>query len=272
MITRNKGTLAVRTEPAAEAALQLEADGYVLLPGVLTGQALADLRADVTAVFDGSDPDRAHDSSNEWRHGMLNRSAMAQAAIAAPAILEVIEPLLGEDCHVIANTAWRNAPGHGGGPWHTDAGPHVPRPAGVTWPDAIPYPVFAIGMHLFLDPCPIDAGPTAVVPGSHRSGQKVPKGREQDMDLTWDGRPPVFLSADAGDVILFVSDAWHRGTPAQPGQTRFFLQAHYARRDIAQRIRTTAEVNHLSAGAAARAGSTRERQLAGLHDPYFYDA
>jgi hypothetical protein len=46
---------------------------------------------------------------------------------------------------------------------------------------------------------------------------------------------------------------------------------HYARRDIAQRIRTTDIVNHLSPEAIDRATTPRERQLVGLHDPFFYD-
>jgi hypothetical protein len=93
-----------------------------------------------------------------------------------------------------------------------------------------------------------------------------------DEALEYDGRAAVPLVAKAGDVALFVSDAWHRGLPAKPGGTgRLFLQAHYARRDLAQRIRTTADVNHLSPEAAARIESPRERTLLGLHTPYFYD-
>jgi len=82
----------------------------------------------------------------------------------------------------------------------------------------------------------------------------------------------VLLPARAGDAILFVSDAWHRGTAAKPGHGRFFLQAHYARRDIAQRIFMTNEVSHVTSDAAARAMSERERTLIGLHAPFFYDA
>jgi ectoine hydroxylase-related dioxygenase (phytanoyl-CoA dioxygenase family) len=237
---------------------------------VLDPDEIAALAAEMTAVYDASEADRPHDERAEFRHGMLNRSPLAQAALGKRAILDVIEPLLGEDCHVIANTAWRNPPGHQGGTWHTDAGPHIPREADVPWPEAIPYPVFAIGMHLFLIDCPLEAGPTAVVPGSHRSGRLPP--REAPMDLTWDGRPPALLAAKAGDAIFFVSDIWHRGTPAQEGFGRFFLQVHYARRDIAQRIFTTAEVSHVTPETAARAESERERQLIGLHRMGFYDA
>jgi ectoine hydroxylase-related dioxygenase (phytanoyl-CoA dioxygenase family) len=203
---------------------------------------------------------------------MLNRSAAAQEAVGNAAILAAIEPLLGEDCHVIANTAWRNPPAFGGGPWHCDAGPHVPRPEGVPWDDRIPYPVFAIGAHLYLRDCPLACGPTAVVPGSHRSGRLPPFERMHDPSLSYDGRPPVLLEARAGDVALFVSEAWHRGLPATAeGTGRLFLQTHYARRDIAQRIRTTADAHQLAPEALARIRSSRERKLLGLHAPFFYD-
>ena len=38
-----------------------------------------------------------------------------------------------------------------------------PRAEGVDWPDDIPYPVFAICVHLFLEYCPLEAGPTAAL-------------------------------------------------------------------------------------------------------------
>lgn len=251
--------------------MQLEREGHALVPGVLTGEELAALKSEITGVYETSGPDRPNDMRGEFRHGMLNRSPLSQRAIGSRAILDVIEPLLGEDCHVIANTAWRNIAGHAGGAWHIDAGPHVPRDAGVEWPDAIAYPIFAIGMHLFLEDCPLEAGPTAVLPGSHRSGRTPPKDRLDDLTLTFDGREPVLLAAKAGDAAFFVSDAWHRGTPALPGFGRFFLQAHYARRDIAQRIFTTEEVSHVSDEAKVRVASDRDRTLIGLHAPYFYD-
>jgi len=261
----------MRRDPAPQASHQLEREGYAILPGVLSPEEVADLRAEIAGIFEATPPDRPKDVNGEFRHAMLNRSPLSQKAIASPRILEVIEPLLGEDCHVIANTAWRNITGHQGGRWHIDAGPHIPRPEGVPWPDDIPYPIFAIGMHLFLEDCPLEAGPTAVVPGSHRSGRFPPHRSPADPEPVYEGRGTELLVAQAGDASLFVSDVWHRGTPAQPDRGRFFLQAHYARRDIAQRLLTTAELSQVSAEAAARAQTPRERTLIGLHNPFFYD-
>jgi ectoine hydroxylase-related dioxygenase (phytanoyl-CoA dioxygenase family) len=219
---------------------------------------------------------RPPEEDEDFRYEMFNRSPLAQRTICNRAILAVIEPLLGEDCHVIANTCWRNPPRaanqHGGGFWHIDAGPHIPRDPTIPWDERIPYPIFAIGAHIYLRDCPIECGPTGVIPGSHKSGMPPPRNRYDDVDLTWNDTPVLPLLAKAGDVCLFVSDVWHRRLPCREGDTgRYFLQAHYGRRDIAQRVRPTSQINHVSGEAAARAGSEREKRLLGLHPPFFYD-
>jgi ectoine hydroxylase-related dioxygenase (phytanoyl-CoA dioxygenase family) len=273
MIRRLGGNLTLRAaEGAPPESAALERDGYAVLRGVLAPRLVERVAAEVERAFESLPAERGRPDRAEFRYEMLNRSSACQEAVGHSAVLAVVEPLLGEDCHVIANTAWRNPPSFGGGPWHCDAGPHVPRPEGLPWDDRIPYPVFAIGAHLYLRDCPLACGPTAVVPGSHRSGRLAPFDRMSDPELSYDGRPPAVLEAQAGDVALFVSDAWHRGLPAQPGGTgRLFLQAHYARRDLAQRLRTTANANQLSPEAIERIRSPRERTLLGLHDPFFYD-
>ena len=271
MIKRVFKNLSVYSGDVPDASTQLERDGCAVIPGVLDRAQVERLIDEIDAVFEATEPERSRTDATEFRYEMLNRSAACQSAVGHPRILEVIEPLLGEDCHVIANTAWRNPPEFPGGPWHCDAGPHVPRPAGIEWDDRIPYPVFAIGAHLYLRDCRLADGPTAVVPGSHRSGRLAPFDRLSDPDLTYDGRPPFVLTAQAGDVALFVSDAWHRGQPGTDGSGRFFLQAHYGRRDIAQRIRTPDLVHQLSPEAVLRATSEREKTLVGLHGPMFYD-
>ncbi len=257
-------------EAPAESA-QLERDGYAVLSQVFTAAEVSRMRDEIEAAFEAFPDERARPDRAQFRYEMLNRSAACQEAIAHPRTLAVVEPLLADDCHVIASTAWRNPPDFEGGPWHCDAGPHVPRPEDVPWDDRIPYPVFAIATHVMLQDCQRIDGPTAVVPGSHRSGRVAPY--SMDQELSYDGRSPVVLELLAGDVALFVSDVWHRGLPAQAGgRGRYFLQVHYGRRDIAQRIRTTEDVNHLSAEAIARAGTERARTLVGLHPPFFYDA
>jgi ectoine hydroxylase-related dioxygenase (phytanoyl-CoA dioxygenase family) len=281
MLTRRRGYLNVRTEPAPIASQQLEQEGWTVVRGAIPAAEVAALTKEIEAIYeklppDGRAPQRPVEEDNDFRYEMLNRSPLCQAVIGSRAILDVIEPLLGEDCHVIANTCWRNPPRerntHGGGAWHIDAGPHIPRSPGIPWDDRIPYPVFAIGAHIYLKDCPIECGPTGVIPRSHKSGQRPPDDRVWDVELTCDGRGVIPLTANSGDVAMFVSDVWHRRLPPLPGDSgRLFLQAHYGRRDIAQRIRSTSSVNHLSPEALERAQTPRQRTLVGLHHNFFYD-
>ena len=278
MLSRTGGYLRPRAaETAPAASRQLEQQGYAVLRGVLHGEDLAAAQAEITAIYDAIPAEgRAGVQDEDFRYEMLNKSPCAQRLVAWPEILAAIEPLLGEDCHVIANTCWRNPAGavhaHGGGGWHIDAGPHIPRPPGTPWPADLPYPVFAIGVHIFLADCDLESGPTAVIPYSHKCGQPPPAERRMDASLTCDGRAAEPLVAAAGDVALFVSDIWHRRLPTGPGDAgRFFLQVHYGRRDIAQRLKPTSAVNHLDAAALGRIASSREARLLGLHPPGFYD-
>jgi hypothetical protein len=280
MIRRGRPYLEPREAPASAESEQLEAEGYTIIRGLLSPAEVAQLGAEIGEVFARDPPDERNalppEDRDMFRYAMLNRSAAAQAAVAHPRLLSVIEPLLGEDCHVIANTAWRNPAGqpgsHGGQNWHIDAGPHVPLPPGVRWPADIPHPVFAIGVHIYLQDCEMEDGPTGVLPGSHLSGRPPPAGRLLDDDLDYEGRRIEPLIARAGDAGLFVSDIWHRRMPTKTrDHGRFFLQVHYGRRDIAQRILTTATANQLSDEAIARAATERERRVVGLHPAFFYD-
>lgn len=278
MLTRSSGYLSLRSGTAPAVVESLQSEGYVVLPGIFGEAEVRTLRADVERVFEDYPPDDRGDSTEDsapFRYEMLNRSGIVQQAIGNPQILEVVEPLLGEDCHVIANTAWRQEAGdnkHLGRFWHIDSGPHVPRDPSVPWDPRIPYPIFAIAAHLYLWDCPIEAGPTGVIPRSHISGQAPPLARLADDDLQWEGRGAVPVLAEAGDVALFVSDIWHRRLPPRSGDPgRMFIQCHYGRRDLAQRIQPSSVTNQLSQEAVARARTRRERTLVGLHPLGFYD-
>jgi hypothetical protein len=281
MITRKRIFLELLDGPAPEASRQLESLGYAMLPGALPSDEVEALAAEVEDVYrrlpgDARSPGLSEEERDDFRYEMLNRSAACQRIVSDRRLLDVVEPLLGEDCHVIANTAWRNPPrpehAHGGGNWHIDAGPHVPRPAGVPWDDRIPYPVFAVAVHVLLHDCPPESGPTAVVPGSHRSGQGPPLDRVKDTTLEYEGHGALPLPGRAGDVLLFASDVWHRRMPTLAGDRgRFFLQIHYGRRDLAQRLRTCERAHQLSDDAVERAADERGRSVIRLHRPFFYD-
>ncbi len=283
MITRQPTGryLSVRTSDAPQATHQLELDGYASLQKAFASHEIIALSKEIDAVYTTLPPDdrgsiKQNGLLEDFRYEMFNRSVLAREIVSRREILDVIEPLLGEDCHVIANTCWRNPPQsdyrHGGGKWHVDGGPHVPLTNNQVWPGDIPHPVFAIGVHIFLMDCPIECGPTGVIPGTHKSGLAPPTDQLRNENLSWGGEGVVPLTAESGDVTLFVSDLWHRRLPPHvDDRGRFFLQVHYARRDIAQRIKPTHTVNHLDATILQSDMSQRQKLLFGLHPMGFYD-
>ncbi len=279
MIRRTFGYLVYREDAPHAATHQLQNEGYTLVQGLFSESEVETLKQEIAEVFDSYEPDPRGGNPDAWsmfRYEMFNRSAACQAAVSHRGLLDIIEPLLGEDCHVIANTAWRNPPKqsgqHGGERWHIDAGPHVPLGEGMRWPEDIPHPVFAIGCHIYLEPCGLEDGPTGVLPGSHLSGRTPPADRLLDDNLDYEGKPVVPLLAQPGDVGFFVSDIWHRRMTTQDGDRgRFFLQVHYGRRDIAQRLLPTTTVNHVSEAAMERAESDRDKTVIGIHPRLFYD-
>lgn len=261
-------------------SVTLHRQGHYLLRRALSASEVRQLRDEVEEVFRTFPPDmRARPSvenAEMFRYEMFNRSALCQEVIARACILEVVEPLLGPDCHVISCTAWKNPPGNTLGAdaleWHVDGGPHVPRRRGIRWPKRIPYPVFVVATHIYLQDVEMKDGPTAFVPTSHTSGTLPPHRKRKEEGLRYRGRGSVAHLAEAGDISFFVSDVWHRRlTPTAEAAGRFFLQTNYARREIAQRVRPTGEVSHATEAAIARARTEREQQLIGVHPFGFYD-
>lgn len=282
MIKRSYGSLKILDSAGApEQSKSLEEKGYAIVRQGFSEREINELRADIERVFADTKRDnrggkRDPISDNMHRFEMVNKSALVQKTAVHRSILDVLEPILGNDCHVASATSWRNPKNQEGaekgGNWHTDAGPHIPRPEGITWPDDIPYPIFVVGVHILLMDSNLEDGPTGVVPGSHRSGRFVPFKQNFDSELEYEGAKCLAVTGKSGDVLFFSSDIWHRRMPTRPGQNgRFFHQFHYSRRDMVQRIRTTDQVNHLSEDAKNRIESDRERTVLGLHPGGFYD-
>ena len=199
-------------------------------------------------------PERTREDKVEFRYELCNRSAACQEAVGHPRVLEVIEPLLAEDCHVIANTAWRNPADFAGGPWHCDAGPHIPRREGIPWDDRIPYPVFAIGAHIYLQDCTRSptvrppSCPAATVPaGSPRSTGCTTRTSPTTAARRWSSRRTRATSRCSSPTSGTAACR-----PSADGRGRYFLQVHYGRRDLAQRLRTTDIANQLSEEAILR--------------------
>lgn len=261
---------------------ELAREGHAIMRGAVSASRIRAIREQLLKHYAYSEPEMRASAINRtvgsmFRYGVFQDCPLIQEAISDARILQVLEPLLGSDCHVIACTSWKNPPGLSPTPhgleWHIDGGPQVPIQKGRIWPSDITFPIFVVSTHLYLSDVGPSDGPTACIPGSHKSGMPPPWEHRKDDDLSFNGRSAVRHVVRAGDIDFRVSDVWHRRWPPdRTSRERLFVQTTYARRDIAQRIFQSSKVNHATDRALARCRSDRERRLLGQHPDGYFDA
>ncbi|EXF45374.1 mitomycin antibiotics/polyketide fumonisin biosynthesis protein [Pseudomonas sp. BAY1663] len=240
----------------------LHEQGFVLLPGVITPTRVAELRA----AIDDLEPIHWDYQGlvDDHYKCVFNRSPFWLPYLDLPGVIELAEAALGEDCHVIGQTAWRSHPGFVGGELHADY-LAMQLPESLLADPAFELPMQVCTAHLYLDRIDAQLCPTLVIPGSHRAGRKPRPGETQ-----WQGHKAEPVLCQAGDVLLFRSDLWHAGSRNRTqDRSRYLLQVHYGRRMIAQKF--SPYLHFVFAPEVLAAATPRQRRLLGEHEPAEYD-
>ncbi|MCZ6677527.1 MAG: phytanoyl-CoA dioxygenase family protein [Candidatus Poribacteria bacterium] len=248
----------------------LERDGYVYFPNVLNAEEVAELRATMDrlepieeSLDRHSTPENGGSFLNKVINNSFNRDTLFLQYLDRPGLIDVVEAVHGEDCHCIGMQSWLTGPGRPDQRLHTDWLP-ISLPEDVATDPRVKIPIFITTAHYYLDDLYEALGPTKFVPGSHRSG------RSPAEDTQWNGAKEQSILCNAGDVVLFRSEVWHRGSANRSDQTRYLLQVHYAKRMITQKF--PPYLNRFQFDASILAQLTpRQRRLLGDHRPSNYD-
>jgi len=207
----------------------LHEDGFALIPGVLTLEEVEQIKS----AIDGLKP-FGFDSIRKTEHYkcVFNRERIFFEMMDREGIVDLAEATMGEQCHVLGESAWRSHPGHDGWQPHTD---HVL----VTVPEEVAsnreaFPIYLCTAHYYLNDMTEDLCPTYVIPGSHKSGHALQWGK--DLSPNWQGKELEPVLCKAGDVLFFRSEIWHTGSLNKSDGIRHLLQVHYSHRTIAQRF------------------------------------
>jgi len=235
-------------------------DGFVLIPGVLSPTEVETARQMIDGLqrlpWDFTGP-------TDHYKNVFNRDPFWLGFLERPGVIDLAEAALGENCHVIGETAWRSHPGHHGVGLHLDYLPMEWPDPGV--PDGVQVPMFLCTAHFYLSPQYAELCPTRVLPGSHRAGRRPRPG-----ELHWNGRLPQPVLCDAGDALFFRSDLWHSGSANRTtDQVRYLLQVHYGRREMAEHFAPYLEWKFNPEVVAAC--TRRQRRLLGEHPQGAYD-
>ncbi len=244
----------------AQRLQQLHDDGFVLIPAALNAAQITRARAAIDRL-----------SPVHWDYTGLvdhykcifNREPGWLEYLDLPGVIELMDAALGDDCHIIGQTAWRCHPGFIGADMHTD---YIPVELPAAWlADAMfKLPISICTVHFYLDDIDETLAPTVVIPGSHRAGRKP-----QPDETEWQGRRAKPILCKAGTALIFRSDVWHSGSRNTSSRTRYLLQVHYGRRMVAQKFSPYLHF-HFNPDVIA-AATKRQRRLLGEHEPAEYD-
>lgn len=236
-------------------------DGFVHVPGVLEPDEIAALKAGCERVL--NNPDHTDNAYGEdcTLVRLFETGPQFEDMLTREPIISLVEAILGDDCHLIAQNAICNRPGVNVGRFHCDDPVFFPFLESHPLPEDVPLPVFVLVVQIPLtDVSTYEAGPTEYVPGSHRSGRAADI---EDLEPEWNGRRAVPVLAAPGDIYLHNGQCWHRGADNRTDHRRFLFQMAFGRRFVQQRFFPF--VNYqLPEHVLARADERRRRVL-GLH-------
>ncbi len=247
---------------------QFHRDGYLVVEDALAPDHLRALRAGVERAFESADPEAdvyGAGLAKIWRPKMFEHGEPFEQLVDNARMIDLVEAILGDDCHLIANSALMTGPGEGISGWHADETVRLPLPEGVELDPRIQMPCYVLNLNYYLCDVDQELGPTEFVPRTHRSGrQPRPEDRDSNGNPTYKGISAVSAVAPAGTAVMWHDQTWHRGaTNLSKDGIRWVQQAPYGRRWVAQRFYPF--INYaLPAGVVERA-NPRRRRLLGMH-------
>lgn len=250
---------------------QFHRDGFLVVPDALAPDMVARVLRGVEKAFEVAPSAEVTEHyagiAKIWRPKMFECGEEFEELVDNPGIIDLVEAILGPDCHLIANSALRTTPGQAIDFWHVDETVRFPRPDGVPLDERIPMPCFIVNLNYYLCDVDLELGPTQFVPGSHRAGRQ-PEAKDFDEagSPSYEGQGVFSAVGRAGTAVLWNDQTWHRGgSNVSDGRVRWVQQAPYGRRFIAQRFFPFVNY-HLPEEILERANPRRQRLL-GKHAP-----
>jgi hypothetical protein len=183
---------------------ELEEQGYTVIERAISDGFADEVRAATVRALS-----EQQSISLQW---MLYQGREFEQLVQNPKLMTLIDASLGRGAVIASLSAVRRGPGPGFIPIHTDYA-HVPEP----------YPEFSMtGVGVWaLEDWTVAAGPTWIVPGSHRMRRAPRPGEGQN------GGVPIEMPK--GSVVYFAHGVWHwQGERTDPGE-RITLHNHFNR-------------------------------------------
>lgn len=205
------------TEPQKQ---ELDEQGYLPLPGLMTAQQVRAIRARVEQLI-AAEGDQAGGELNQeaGTHRLANladKDPLFDICHSHPRVLAAMNHVLKGDFKLSSLNGRAALPGQGGQAFHAD------------WSGGVDPSDFQVcnSIWLLVD-FTEENGATRVVPGSHNTGQHPQDALDDPMAAHPD---EILLTGSAGTVVIFNSHLWHAGTVNHTQTPRYALHSYFTRR------------------------------------------
>jgi hypothetical protein len=223
---------------------QLDEEGWLALPGLMSPELLGTLRRRVEELFE--EEGAAAGSEFKMEPGarrlanLVNKGRVFEEVILTPVVLQCMAQILGPRLKLSSLNVRSAEPGDGKGqPLHADSGA-IADDRGYWVANSV----------WMLDDFTPENGATRFVPGSHRWG-RVP-----EPDFYGPHPEERLVTGEAGTVVVMNAHMWHGGTPNRTAAPRRAMHVYYTRWDKPQQ---QYQKKLLDAGVQARlSGAARE--------------
>ena len=198
-----------------ERVMQLEMEGYVVLPGLLTGDQVAQLKHQTAQL-----PTRAVDYSPHQRGcpGVQFHGGAVTELIANPPAVEFLEKVFGDDLILMSYDYARSEPGHPGVSFHTDGQPYGSTIFGAKHTCPV-----MVRVLYYLDDLTPEVSPFRVIPRSHLSMHS-----DGNPYHRYGGHPEeVMVTAKTGSAVLINYKVFHGNYPNRGDRAREMLALAY---------------------------------------------
>ncbi|HYI95523.1 MAG TPA: phytanoyl-CoA dioxygenase family protein [Bryobacteraceae bacterium] len=204
---------------------QIETAGYVSLPGFMSPDLLARLRARTEELFEAE----GENAGSEFRQepgsrrlaNLVAKGEVFEEIVALPEVLEYIGAVLGKDFKLSSLNA-RSANPHSDSlqPLHADMGAIADEQG-----------YWVCNTVWMIDDFTPENGALRIIPGSHL-WRKLPQSELADLKA----RHPeeILVTGTAGTVVVMNAHCWHGGTANRTDCDRLAIHGFYCRIDKPQ--------------------------------------
>lgn len=191
----------------SEALRQLQIDGYVILPGLLSALEVEQIRRALSSLLARQPWARGEFFGSRTRrlHNVLAKTRATDRLVGHPAVVELVRTVLGHPQVSIVN-AIEIHPGETAQPFHQDD---------VLFPIQRPHPPLIVNTMWAITEFTPENGATMLVPKS------------QDLTTLPDGCQKVSAAMEPGSVLLWNGGLFHGGGANDSAQARLGLNVNY---------------------------------------------